>query len=186
MNGHFGGGRIRRLVTLSLLACVSLVIFAVEAAVPPIVPIPGVKPGLANVVTLFLILAADKRAAASVLIVRIILSAVFAGQAVSLMYSFAGGLLAFAAMCAVSALLNGKPVWFISAVGGVFHNIGQLCAACVIMSGAVLVYLPHLVISGVVTGVVTGLLTRIIINKLQRSGLLQKFTAALSGEERER
>ena len=153
---------------------------------PPLVPIPGIKPGLANVVTLFLVMLSDRRGAFSVLIVRVALAAIFAGQAISLIYSLCGGLTALAAMCAASALLGGKPVWFISAVGAVFHNIGQICAACVLMSRSVVVYLPYLMISGVVTGVITGLITQLIMKKTEQNGLLEKITAALCGKERDR
>lgn len=174
--------KIRKLVTLSLLCALSLIIFTVESMIPPIVPIQGVKLGLANVITLFLILTADKKSAAAVLLVRIVLAAVFAGQAISFFYSLCGGMLAFSAMCAAEKLLNGKPVWFISLVGAVFHNIGQISAACVLMTWAVVYYLPFLLISGCITGILTGLLTSFTTEKMDKAGLLQPFKDVFNKE----
>lgn len=167
--------KVNKIVTLALLTSLALIIFSVENMIPPIVPIQGVKLGLANVITLFLILTADKKSAFAVLIVRVVLAAIFAGQAISFIYSLCGGLLALAAMCAVSSLINGRPIWFISTMGAVFHNIGQIAAAAVLMSWKVISYLPFLLISGCITGVLIGLLTDITIRKMDKSGILKHF-----------
>ena len=169
---------------LALFAAVSLIFFTVESAVPPLVPIPGIKLGLANTVTLFLVLTSDKRSALFVLTVRTVLAAVFAGQAVSFIYSITGGLLALLAMCAANRILSGSPVWFISAAGGIFHNIGQTAAACALLSPAALVYLPYLLISGCITGALTGLLTDLAITKMKKSGVYYTIQATLTGNER--
>ena len=175
--------KIKKLVLLSLLTAVALIIFTIESAIPPIVPIPGVKPGLANVITLFLVLCADKRSAFGVLIVRVILASIFAGQAISMIYSLCGGLLALAAICSADHILKSKPVWFISTIGAVFHNIGQITAAVILMSWQVVYYLPYLLISGCITGVLTGLLTEFTINKMKGAGILKKFTDIFKYEE---
>ena len=166
---------INKIVTLALLTSFALIIFSIENMIPPIVPIQGVKLGLANVITLFLILTANKKSAFAVLIARVVLSAIFAGQAISLIYSLCGGLLALTAMCAAKAILTGKPVWFISTMGAVFHNIGQISAAAVLMSWKVVSYLPFLLLSGCITGILTGILTDITINKMDKSGILKNF-----------
>ncbi len=167
--------RVNKIVTLSLLTSLALIIFSVENMIPPIVPIQGVKLGLANVITLFLILTADKKSALAVLIVRVLLAAIFAGQAISLIYSLCGGLLALAVMCGVNILLEGRPVWFISTMGAVFHNIGQILAAAILMSWKVVSYLPVLLLSGCITGGLIGILTDITIRKMYKSGILKHF-----------
>ncbi len=174
----------KKAALLALFAAVSLIIFTIESTVPPIVPIPGVKLGLANTVTLFLVLTADKRSAFAVLIVRTVLAAVFAGQAVSFVYSIMGGILALLAMCIANRILNGSPIWFISAVGGIFHNIGQTAAACMLLSPASLAYLPHLLISGCITGALTGILTDLVITKMKRSGIYETIENTFSKKER--
>ncbi len=168
--------KIKKIVLLSLLTALALIIFTIESAIPPIVPIQGVKLGLANVITLFLVLNADNRSAFAVLIVRVILAAIFAGQAISMIYSLCGGLLALGAMCAANYLLKGKPVWFISTAGAVSHNVGQIGAAVLMLSWQVIYYLPYLLISGCITGVLIGLLTGFTTSKMEKSGILKKFT----------
>lgn len=168
--------RIKKIVLLSLLTAIALIIFTVESAIPPIVPIQGVKLGLSNVITLFLVLNADKKSAFAVLIVRVVLASIFAGQAISMIYSLCGGLFALIAMCAANYFLNGKPVWFISTAGAVFHNVGQITAAMIMLSRQVIYYLPFLLISGCITGVLTGLLTDFTVTKMKNAGILKKFT----------
>ncbi len=172
-------GKINKLVMLGFFTSLALVISVFEGMLPQFVPIPGVKLGIANIITLFLVLNADKRSALAVLTVRVILASIFGGQIVSLFYSLFGGILCFIAMCITNALLKGKPVWFISVVGAVFHNIGQITAAVILMSWTVIYYFPFLLISGCVTGFLTGLLTGFINRRLERSGMLLRLRKML-------
>ena len=86
--------KTRKLTTLALLSAIALTIFIIEAQIPPLVPIPGVKLGLANIVTVFTVFAFRGRDGAAVLSVRIFLGAVFAGNFSTIFYSAAGGALA--------------------------------------------------------------------------------------------
>ena len=72
--------KTRKMVTLGLLSAIALTIFMVEAQIPPVVPLPGVKLGLANIVTVFAVFVLGAKEAAAVLFVRIFLGAVFAGN----------------------------------------------------------------------------------------------------------
>ena len=83
--------KTKKLTLLSLLTAIALTIFMVEAQIPALVPIPGVKMGLANIVTVFAVFALGPREGASVLFVRIFLGAVFAGNFSTIFYSAAGG-----------------------------------------------------------------------------------------------
>ena len=151
-------GSIRRLTLLAVLTTAALTIFVIESAIPTLIPVPGVKLGLANIVTLFVIKRMGVRDAAAVLLMRVILATIFAGQAVSFIYSICGGVLCLIVMAAVNWILGGHVIFFTSIFGAVAHNIGQIMAAYFIlgMSG-ILVYLPFLVISGIITGLFTGL-----------------------------
>ena len=77
----------RKLTTLSLLAAIALALYAVESALPPIVPIPGIKPGLSNIITLVVLWKYSAKDAFFVLLVRILLATMFFGQAMSLLYT---------------------------------------------------------------------------------------------------
>ena len=147
----------RKLTALALFTTVSLAVYAIECAIPPLVPIPGIKPGLANIITLILLKRYSSKEAVLVLTARILLSALLFGQAVSLFYSVCGGLVSLLIMILFNRLLKKHCLFLTGSLGGLFHNLAQLLAAMLITSSmAVLAYLPHLVIAGILTGLFTG------------------------------
>ena len=77
----------KKLTTLSLLSAIAMALYAVESALPPIVPIPGIKLGLANIITLVVLWKYSAKDAFFVLLVRILLATLFFGQVISLLYS---------------------------------------------------------------------------------------------------
>lgn len=161
--------RTRKLTALALFATLALAIYFAESLLPPVVPIPGVKLGLANIITLLVLHLYSARDAAMVLLARILLSALLFGQAMSLFYSLCGGLLCLLAMILSSRLLHRRFPELTSILGGIFHNAGQLLAALLITAvPGVLVYLPYLLISGAVTGLFTGLCARFALGRLRR------------------
>ena len=148
----------KKLTALSLLAAIALALYAVESALPPIVPIPGIKLGLANIITLVVLWKYSGKDAFLVLFVRILLATMFFGQAMSLLYSLTGGILCLLAMFFIKKLLHGHYLYLASMTGGIFHNLGQILVA-ILLTGvpAVLVYLPFLFLSGLITGLFIGL-----------------------------
>ena len=128
----------KKLTTLSLLSAIALALYAVESALPPIVPIPGIKLGLANIITLVVLWKYSARDAFFVLLVRILLASLFFGQAISLLYSLSGGLLCLLAMVFVQRLLHGHYLFLASMTGAVFHNLGQIGVAFLLTSVPVL------------------------------------------------
>ena len=163
---------------MAVLTTIALIIFIVEAQIPLPVPIPGVKLGLANVVTLFALFSGQTKKHDSVelnmvdafmiLVCRIILGAVFTGRVIAFAYSIAGGVLGFAAQAVMKRYVTNKQIWVCSAIGAIFHNIGQIIAAIVITeTPAIAAYLPTLIIAGIVTGVVTGLIAQITIERVK-------------------
>ena len=114
---------VKKLTSLSLFLAAALIIFTLEAQLPPPVPIPGVKLGLANIIILCVMLIYGRKEAFTVLILRIVLASIFAGQAVAFAYSLSGGILSFIVMSLLIKPLKGK-VWVISVFGAIAHNIG--------------------------------------------------------------
>lgn len=156
-SGH-DGGSVRRLTTLALFTTLALAVYAIESAIPPLVPIPGIKLGLANIITLVVLNLFSAKDAFRVLTARILLSGLLFGQALSLLYSFAGGIFCFAAMYLINRLLRGHFLFLTSIPGAICHNLGQLLAAYLITQvPGVLTYLPFLLLSGIITGLFTGL-----------------------------
>ena len=159
----------RRIARLALLTAISLTIFMLEAQLPPPAPIPGVKLGLANIVTLYAVFALGPGDALLILTARVILGAVFSGQMMTLFYSGGGGLLALASMLLLRRLLSQRQMWLCSPVAAVFHNIGQLLVAAAVMrTWAVFTYLPYLIISGIAAGLLTGVAAQFLLGRLSR------------------
>lgn len=149
---------VKKLTTLALYTTLSLAVYAVESAIPPLVPIPGIKPGLANIITLILLRRFSLKDTCLVLLARILLSALLFGQAVSLLYSLAGGALSLLAMFLTGRLLGRRMLFLTGAMGGLTHNLGQLLTALALTATpGVLAYLPFLMLSGILTGLFTGL-----------------------------
>lgn len=163
--------KTKKLVLMSLLCSLSLGIFIIEAQIPAPVPIPGVKLGLANIITLTAIPLLGKKEAGVILALRIILGAVFAGSPSALIFSAAGGLLAYLTMCLTIGLFGESLLWAVSALAALSHNAGQLMAcALIVKTPGILVYAPILAISGVITGVFTGIAAKYLLRALKRAG----------------
>ena len=140
-----------------------------EAQIPAPVPIPGVKLGLANIVTVYAVFTIGPGPALMILVARILLGSLFAGQAMSLMYSLAGGLLCFAVMLLLKRILTRKQIWVASVIGAVFHNIGQILVAIVVTgTPAIVSYLPVLLLSGIASGLFTGFAAQTFINRMDK------------------
>ena len=148
----------RKTVLVALMACLALGIYALESIVPPIVPVPGVKLGLANVVTLVAIYVLGCRAAFATLLIRIVLSSLLFGQAMSFLFSLAGGVLCWVAMRFASRFFGTSQVWIVSVFGALFHSAGQILVAIAVTSQlAVAYYFLFLIISSIISGIFTGI-----------------------------
>lgn len=159
----------RRLTLLALLTAIALTIFIAEAQIPVPIPVPGVKLGLANVVTVYAVFVLGPWDALLILTARVLLGAAFSGQPMTLLYSAAGGLLAWCAMSLLRNVLEERSLWLSSPIAAVFHNVGQLLAAAAVMnSWAVMAWLPHLLLAGVLTGTLTGLSAQMLISRLRK------------------
>ncbi len=157
----------KHLVRMGLYTAIALTIFILEAQLPPLIPsVPGMKLGLANIVTLILLTCETRRDALLVLLARILLGSFFAGQMAALAYSLAGGLLSFCVSMLCSWIFKRETLWFTGIAGGAFHNMGQIAAAAVLMqTSAVLAYLPVLVLCGMATGLFSGLAAMFFIKR---------------------
>ena len=148
----------KKLTILAFLTTLALVLYWVESLLPTLVPIPGIKLGLANIITLIILKNFSMREAFPVLLMRIFIATFLFGQFVSLFYSLAGGILCLLAMALILWLLQGHFLFLTSIFGALFHNLGQLLVALLLTKSlAVLTYLPFFILSAIVTGLFTGL-----------------------------
>lgn len=150
--------KLKKLTRVSILSGLSLIIFVLESQIPPVIPVAGVKLGLANVVTLYTKATMGTKAALVVLLMKIFLGNLFTGTAVSLFYSLCGGISCFVAEMLMFRIVTRKQMWAVSITGAIFHNIGQIMAAIVLMgTDKILWYLTILIPVGIITGTFTGL-----------------------------
>ena len=159
----------KKLTKLALLAGVALVMFVIELQIPSPFPIPGIKLGLSNIITVAALVLYGWKEALAVLLVRIGLGAVITGQLGALPYALAGGLVSFLVMCLFRRLLTEKQLWVMSVLGGFCHNLGQLGMAILITKTPALVaYLPVLLLSGMLAGLFTGLCAQLVIKRIKK------------------
>ena len=161
--------KLHKLTELSLLTAVALIIFVVELHFPDILPLPGVKLGLANIITVFAVFRYRPHETFLLVASRVLLGTFFSGNPSALLYSAAGALLCLAGMLALRPLLSVRYLWLCSVIGAILHNTGQIAAACAVTgSFSVLSYLPFLLLTGSIAGLFTGLCAQAVTKRLDR------------------
>lgn len=161
--------KTRKMVLLALLSAIALTIFMIEAQIPPLVPIPGIKLGLANIVTVFTVFLLGPGSGIAVLSTRIFLGAVFAGNFSTILYSAAGGALAILCTILLRKILKENQLWIAGIFGAIAHSVGQMLVA-IWVSGtpALVVYLPVMIAISILTGTFTGFCAQFLLNRGNR------------------
>lgn len=150
--------KTQRLARAALLTALALGLSWMERFIPLqlLVPLPGIKLGLANLVTLFALYFLGGRMALAILCVRCLLGSLFGGGVTAFCFSITGGLLALAVMAAARRLPV-LSVYGVSILGAAAHHVGQiLVAVALLRSGYVVAYLPFLLLVAIATGFLTG------------------------------
>ncbi len=155
-----------RVAYFGVFTALALIFSYVETLIPINFGIPGVKLGLANLITVIALYKMRLPEVYLICVVRVVLSGFIFGNLFSILYSLAGGLLSVTVM----ALLKRTDLFSVMGVsmaGGVAHNIGQLIvAALVVETFSVVYYLPVLLIAGLLTGLLIGLISREMLKRL--------------------
>ena len=158
--------KTKKIALLGLLTAIALTIFMIEAQIPPVVPLPGVKLGLSNIVTVFAVFALGPGEGAAMLACRIFLGAVFAGNFSSIFYSAAGGSCAILVTILLRKVLKENQLWAAGIFGAMAHSVGQVVMAVIITgTPGVAVYLPVLLIISIFTGLFTGFCAQLLVNR---------------------
>ncbi len=156
-----------KLALLGMLVALAMVLSWLEAQIPVFVAVPGMKLGLTNLVVLTALYGLGAKEAVFLNFVRILLVGLTFGNMVSFLYSLAGGILSGMIMIGLKRT-NRFSVITVSVAGGVFHNVGQILVAMVILETASLVYyLPFLWLGGMVSGLLVGILGAQLVKRLQ-------------------
>jgi heptaprenyl diphosphate synthase len=169
----------RRLVYLSLLLAMATALHVLEGLFPIPLPFPGVKLGLANIITLLILYLYDLRAGLTVAIARVFLGSLLGGT--FLAPGFFLALTGAVVSTLIMALLVNKTDCFsplgISLAGAVGHNLGQLVMASLLLQNqAIFFYLPVLLLAAIPTGLVTGYILQRLLERLEATGILLELT----------
>ena len=160
--------RTERAALYGLLTALAMVLGFVESLIPIPFPVPGIRLGLANLVTVAGLYLVGIRGTAAVTVLRIVLTGLSFGNPYSMAYGLSGSLL--------SLLVRGaakKRQWFspvgISILGGIAHNVGQVSfAAFIVRTAGVFYYLPALLAAGCAAGAVIGIVGGILAERISQ------------------
>ena len=157
--------KTKKLTTLGLSVALALILSYVESLLPPLVAVPGVKAGLPNIVILFLLYRYGWKEAASVSLIRLLLSAALFTGFAAFFYGLSGAVLSLLGSVLLKRSGRFSPLG-VSVAGGVLHNLGQIALAALILdSGYIFAYFPILLLSGTLAGALVGLLAGILIRR---------------------
>ena len=173
---------IKKLCVTAIFICTAACLSALETILPPIVPIAGIRVGLGNIITLFVLYIGGSWRipdAYIIAVLRCFLAALITGSLLSAAYGLAGGVLACTAMAVMRGILPRKKdgtcapdpqfLPFTAVAGAIFHIAGQTLTAILFYgSKYVLAYTPVLLASAIVGGLLTGFLTFLLLRKLPR------------------
>lgn len=158
----------KKIAYTGMFTALAFVFSYIESLLPINIGIAGVKLGLANLVVIVALYLTSVKAACILSLVRIVLTGFTFGNPASMIYSLAGGTLSLGVMV-LAKKFKFFSVTGVSVLGGVFHNIGQILVAIVVVETAsLLYYLPILILSGTVAGVLIGILASVIIKHLEK------------------
>ena len=150
--------KTRAVAHSAILIALALALSYAERFIPLqlLIPLPGVKLGLANIVTLMALYLLGGKQAFAILAVRCVLGSLFGGGITGLLFSLTGGLLSMAVMtlCKRISIFS---IYGVSVLGAAAHNVGQILAAMAVMDSVYVgAYLPYLLAVALFTGSATG------------------------------
>ena len=164
----------QRMARLALLAAAAVVLGYIEGLLCAVMLLPpGIKLGLANTVLLYAIYLLGPGSAVLLMLLKVVLTGLMSGNLfAAFFYSMGGGALSLVAMLLTKKLGGDKiSIVGVSVVGAVFHNVGQLLVASIVLGTSKLMfYVFVLLFAAVVTGVITGLAGQQIIRVLRPAG----------------
>ena len=157
----------KKIARWGLLTAAALTLSWLESMLPVFGMVPGMKLGLANIVTVFALYRMSWQDAAGITLARVLLIAAMFGNAYSFAYSLAGAALSFTAMLALKA--TGRfSILGVSAAGGVWHNLGQMLVAVAVLRTVQLGwYFPALLASGTAAGLCIGLAGGLVTRRVR-------------------
>ncbi len=154
-----------KIAKTGMLLAISLVLSYLEMLLPVTIAVPGVKIGLANIITMFLLYRTDFKSTFMFVCVRVVLAGILFSGVSGIIYSLAGGMACVLVM-SVLKRFSFFSVLGVSVAGAIAHNVGQIVVAVIVMENIhIAYYLPVLCISGVISGLLVGYLAFVIMKR---------------------
>lgn len=160
---------VRQLALSSIMIGIALILSYIERFIPLqlVIPLPGVKLGLANIVTLVTLYLFDKKQCVIILVIRCFLGAVFGGGITGLMFSMVGGLFAITSMM-ITQKMKCFSIYGVSVFGAAAHHIGQILVSMILMRSIYIgSYLPYLLLVGVFTALLIATISSRVVMALE-------------------
>ena len=158
----------KRIAFLGLFVALAFVLSYIEYMLPLNIGIPGAKVGFANLVVMVALYTVGEKNAIALSLIRVVLVGLTFGNISMMMYSLAGAALSLFAML-IAKKIGKLSVTGVSVLGGVFHNIGQIIVAMLVLETESLIYyLPFLMVIGTITGVLIGFVANLITTRVKR------------------
>ncbi|SHI74419.1 Gx transporter family protein [Desulfosporosinus lacus] len=163
----------RKYAVIIILVTNAIIISFLESFIPIPIPVPGVKLGLGNIITMIAIVFLGLKDVLFIVIVRSFVVAILTRGVVMLVLSLAGGILSAIVMWFLFKKLSRLfSVKGISIAGAIVHSTAQILAAGFFLGQAVVMYyLPVLIVSSIITGLITGSIAEIAINEVAVKGV---------------
>lgn len=150
-----------------IFAGLAIIMGWVEMMIPVPIPVPGVKLGLANVIVVMAMYYFGNKTALGISIIRIIISGLLFSGFSGFLYSMAGAILSFTVMVIAKNILKFN-IYSVSILGGICHNIGQIVVASLVVKTNLSIYMPILIISGIITGALIGIIAKNCLIHIKR------------------
>ena len=163
--------KTKKLTLCAMLISAALVLSYMERFIPlqMLIPLPGVKLGLANIVSLIALYLLSAKDACVILALRCVLGSMFSGSITGLIFSITGGALSMLVMI-LTRRIPFLSIYGVSILGAAAHNIGQILASMVLMQSLYIgAYLPYLLCIAIATGLATGAASAGVLRTLTRT-----------------
>lgn len=149
-----------------VLTALAMILSFLESLIPMNLTVPGMKLGLANIVTIIAMQRLGAKPAFAISTLRVLMSGILFGNPAVIVYSLAGAYMSMVAMW-LAGRIKLFTIVGVSVCGAVFHNLGQIIVAAMVMENIrIMYYMTVLAISGTASGVIIGLITSVVIKKI--------------------
>lgn len=168
---------LKKIVYISLLAAQAIILSIIETQISIPIGVPGVKLGLANIITMVCLVFFSFSDTLLIILLRCVISSLFMSGPVMFVFSICGGVLSAAVMWLMQRYLKKLfSLVGISIAGSITHNITQIMVACFIMGDmSVTAYMPVLLVSGILMGCFMGICSSLMVKVLKRLSLIENF-----------